>query len=145
MAQLVERLHVNPEVAGSNPGIVNCSLFIQNVSKMYPVSFPCGLLHDISQFFFVHPKFNIVIGRENLLRQAYTSHSNVHEHQQQEVAMNISYAHSDEREGQISITLKSTVDVRRLEGRRATFRMADMEFHSPTLALIHTYHLVKLT
>ena len=31
---------VNPEVAGSNPALVN-------VSKMYPVSFPCGLLHDI--------------------------------------------------------------------------------------------------
>ena len=27
--------------------LVNFSLFIQNLSKMYPVSFPCGLWHDI--------------------------------------------------------------------------------------------------
>ena len=38
--------HANPEVAGSSPALVNLSLFIQNLSKMYPVSFPCGLLHD---------------------------------------------------------------------------------------------------
>ena len=38
---------INPEVAGSNPTLVNFSLFIQNLSKLYPVSFPCGSLHDI--------------------------------------------------------------------------------------------------
>ena len=44
---LVEHLHINPDVAGSNPALVNFSLFIQNLSKMYPLSFHCGLLHDI--------------------------------------------------------------------------------------------------
>ena len=38
---------LNPEVAGSSPALVNFSLFIQIYLKMYPVSFPCGLLHDI--------------------------------------------------------------------------------------------------
>ena len=33
LAQLVEHRHVNPEVAGSNPALVNFSLFIQNLSK----------------------------------------------------------------------------------------------------------------
>ena len=32
LAQLVERRHVNPEVSGTNPALVNFSLFIQNVS-----------------------------------------------------------------------------------------------------------------
>ena len=41
----VEPRHVNSEVAG--PALVNISLFIQIYVKMYPVSFPCGLLHDI--------------------------------------------------------------------------------------------------
>ena len=26
--------------------LVNFSLFVKHFSKMYPVSFPCGLLHD---------------------------------------------------------------------------------------------------
>ena len=30
LAQLVERRHVNPEVAGSNPALVNLPLFIKN-------------------------------------------------------------------------------------------------------------------
>ena len=35
--------------SGSSPALVNVSLFIQIYLKMYfPVSFPCGLLHDIS-------------------------------------------------------------------------------------------------
>ena len=38
---------VNPEVARLSPAPVILSLFIQNVSKNVPVSFPCGLLHDI--------------------------------------------------------------------------------------------------
>ena len=46
LAQLVAHRHVNPEIAGSSPAGVNFSLFIQNLSKMYPVSFPCCLLHD---------------------------------------------------------------------------------------------------
>ena len=34
------------EVAGSNPALVNMSLFIQNVSKIVPSQFPlCGLLY----------------------------------------------------------------------------------------------------
>ena len=47
IAQLVEPRHINPEVSGSSPALVNFSLFIQIYLKMYPVSFPCGLLHDI--------------------------------------------------------------------------------------------------
>ena len=31
LAQLVERRHVNPEVAGLNPALVNLSLFIRNL------------------------------------------------------------------------------------------------------------------
>ena len=31
LVQLVERRHVSPEVAGSNPALVNFSLFIQNL------------------------------------------------------------------------------------------------------------------
>ena len=34
-AQLVEPRHVNPEVAGSSPALVNFSLFIQIYLKMY--------------------------------------------------------------------------------------------------------------
>ena len=41
-----EPRHVNPEVAGSSPALVNLSLFNQIYLKMYPVSFPCGLLHE---------------------------------------------------------------------------------------------------
>ena len=37
-----ERRHLNPEVTGSNPALVNF-VFIQNI---YPVSFPYGLLHE---------------------------------------------------------------------------------------------------
>ena len=40
MNKLVERRHVNPEVAGSNPALVNLYLFIQNVSKNVPSQFP---------------------------------------------------------------------------------------------------------
>ena len=50
IAQLVEPRRVNPEVAGSNPVLVNFSLFIQIYLKMYPASFPCGLLHNIRPF-----------------------------------------------------------------------------------------------
>ena len=35
LAQLEERRHGNPEVAGSNPTPVNVSLFIQNVYKLF--------------------------------------------------------------------------------------------------------------
>ena len=34
LAQLVERRHVNPEVAGSNPALVDFSWFIPNLSKV---------------------------------------------------------------------------------------------------------------
>ena len=58
-AQLVECRHVIPEVAGSSPALVYFSLFIQNLSKKYPVSFHCSLLHDIYKKqlcpFMVHP------------------------------------------------------------------------------------------
>ena len=40
--------------AGSNPALVNVSLFIPNLSKMYPVSFPCGLLHGFYIFDFMY-------------------------------------------------------------------------------------------
>ena len=40
LAQLVERRHLNPEIAGSNPALVNLSLFIKNVSKVVPSQFP---------------------------------------------------------------------------------------------------------
>ena len=40
-------LHVNPNVAGSNPALVNVLCSSTFFQKMYPVSFPCGLLHDI--------------------------------------------------------------------------------------------------
>ena len=47
LAQLVEPWHVNPEVAGSSSALVNFSFFIQIYLKnVFPVSFPCGLLHD---------------------------------------------------------------------------------------------------
>ena len=36
---MVERRHVNPEVAGSNPALVNLSLFIHNLSKNLISSF----------------------------------------------------------------------------------------------------------
>ena len=35
LAQLVECRHMNSEVAGSNPAVVNLSLFIQNWSRIY--------------------------------------------------------------------------------------------------------------
>ena len=35
-----ERRHVNPEVAGSNPALVNFSLFIQHLSDNGPIQFP---------------------------------------------------------------------------------------------------------
>ena len=35
-----QRMHVNLEVAGSNPALVNVSLFIQSLSKMLPSQFP---------------------------------------------------------------------------------------------------------
>ena len=41
------------------PALVNFYLFIQICLKMYPVSFPCGLLHDIYRKtaypYMVHP------------------------------------------------------------------------------------------
>ena len=40
---LVSSVGRSPEVAGSNPALVSFSLFINN---LYPVSFPCGSLHD---------------------------------------------------------------------------------------------------
>ena len=42
-AQLVERRHVNPEVIGSNPTLVNSLFNPKTHFKIYPVSFPCGL------------------------------------------------------------------------------------------------------
>ncbi len=36
--------HVNPEVTGSSPTLVNFPLFNPKVFQMYPISFPCGLL-----------------------------------------------------------------------------------------------------
>ena len=36
-----------PACQSGSPALVNFSLFIQIYLKMYPVSFPCGLLHDI--------------------------------------------------------------------------------------------------
>ena len=40
IAQLVEPRHVNPEVAGSSPALVNFSLFIQIYLKSVPSQFP---------------------------------------------------------------------------------------------------------
>ena len=45
-----ETANVALEVAGSSPALVNFSLFIQMYLKLYPFSFPCGLLHDIILF-----------------------------------------------------------------------------------------------
>ena len=56
---MVEHRHVNLEVAGSSPALINFSLFKSKIiEKLYPVSFPCGLLHDIYKKlypFMVHP------------------------------------------------------------------------------------------
>ena len=40
LAQLVEPRHVNPEVAGSSPALVNFSLFVQIYLKSVPSQFP---------------------------------------------------------------------------------------------------------
>ena len=40
-----EPRHVNPDAAGSSPALERFSLFNQIYLKMYPISFPCGLLH----------------------------------------------------------------------------------------------------
>ena len=44
VAQLVQRQHVNLEVTGSNPTLVNFSLFIQNLSKICAQSV-CLVVH----------------------------------------------------------------------------------------------------
>ena len=43
--RLIQKL-ASPIKTSSSPALVNFSLFIQIYLKMYPVSFPCGLLHD---------------------------------------------------------------------------------------------------
>ena len=55
---VVEHRHVNPEVAGSSPALVNFSLFIQKLSKMHPVTFPRGFITwDLDTIIWMHDKW----------------------------------------------------------------------------------------
>ena len=57
---LVEPRHVNPEVAGSSPALVNFSLFIQIYLKSVPSQFPLWfitwyLYKKVVSLYMVHP------------------------------------------------------------------------------------------
>ena len=102
--KFIEHRHVNPEVAGSSPALVNCLCSCRSLSKVNPVGFPCGLLQKwihraparqsggrgfkscSSKFFFVHAEAYLKWTQSVSLVVYYKNEFIEHRHVNPEVA-----------------------------------------------------------